>query len=271
MTPRCACSRGCATSIDRAGSDSACPIRLLAAEAELRLADLALMRGDNTGAKALVPGIIARARACGDRVMEGRALNSRALASQAAGHLGEALAQFGEALALFRAIDDEMNVAVAETNLGTTQLYLGRADLALPHLRRALAGKRRVRSEGGVALLLENVGVAEILTGKLVDAEVHFAEALVGMRDPSARAALEVQIARVRLQQGDSGAARRWMDAARADAVHAHARVLDAVVEQVEGSIHIKRGEFDAALKVSVQAPEKLDRFDHLQAGGSTA
>ncbi|HRE91080.1 MAG TPA: tetratricopeptide repeat protein, partial [Myxococcota bacterium] len=80
----------------------------------------------------------------------GRIANSRGILAQSLSQMDDALTLFTTAYETFAELGDEMNVAVAQTNLGVTWLHVGRHDKAIPLLEAALAGKERVRSRGGV-------------------------------------------------------------------------------------------------------------------------
>lgn len=230
------------------GDEPSCIQRLFWAEATLGLADLAVEYGRHDEATTLLGDAENIANTCLDERMVGRIANSRGILAQSQSRIDAALESFSSAHGTFARLGDEMNVAVAQTNLGVTWLHLGRHDKAIPLLEQALSGKERVRSKGGIAALHENLGVAELARGNADKAEDHFAKSLALVTDPQTKATLLVQMARLALARGDQQKAQTYMDEAQEVSTRVHARVLTAVVEQVKASMAVDQGRFQEAL-----------------------
>jgi CHAT domain-containing protein/tetratricopeptide (TPR) repeat protein len=230
------------------GDKPSCIQELFGAEATLGLADLSLELGQYEDATTSLASAEEVATRCADTRMLGRIANSRGILAQSRSAMDEALAQFTKGHDVFRRLGDEMNVAVALTNLGVTWLHLGRHDKAVPLLEEALKGKLRVRSKGGVAALYENLGVAELARGNAEKAEQHFQASLALVTDSQTKATLLVQMARLALARGDQALAQRHMDEAQEASKRVHARVLTAVIEQVKASMANEAGRFQDAL-----------------------
>lgn len=230
------------------GDERPCIQRLFGAEATLGLADLALEYGRYDEATTLLAEAEGVAKTCADPRMVGRIANSRGILAQSRSEMDAALSAFTAAHDTFKGLGDEMNLAVALTNIGVTWLHLGRHDKAVPLLEQALVGKERVRSKGGIAALHENLGVAELARGNADKAETHFARSLELVSDPHTKATLLVQMARLALARGDREKAQRYMDEAQEASKRVHARVLTAVIEQVKASIANDEGRFHDAL-----------------------
>lgn len=231
-----------------AAPDKHCLLELLAAEAMLGLGDLAVEAGNADEAREALEDAKATAERCQEVRMLGRALNSEALLEQGRSRFDASLRLLEEARVRFASVGDAMNLAVVTTNLGVTWLHLGRFDKAMPALEAALAEKKRLGSRGGVGVLLENLGVAELARGRGDKAEAYLNEALEVASDAHTRSILYVQLARLELSRGRIEAATRHMDAARDEAKTVHARVLEAVIEQVDASVADQSGKFEKAL-----------------------
>jgi CHAT domain-containing protein/Tfp pilus assembly protein PilF len=230
------------------GEDRPCIQQLFWAEATLGLADLDVEHGRHDEATSLLSEAENIATKCLDPRMLGRIANSRGILAQGQSRMDTALEAFNSAHDTFNRLGDEMNIAVALTNLGVTWLHLGRHDKAIPLLEQALVGKERVRSKGGIAALHENLGVAELARGNADEAENHFARSLELATDPQTRATLLVQMARLALARGDGQKAQAFMDEAQELSKRVHARVLTAVMEQVKASMAVDSGRFQDAL-----------------------
>ena len=230
------------------GDSPHCLQQLVGAEATLGLADLAVESSVVDVATQHLAEAETTALRCDDRRMLGRVANSRGILAQGQSRLDEALTLFTKAYDHFAALGDEMNLAVAKTNLGVTWLHLGQHDKAIALLEEALLGKERVRSRGGIAVLHENLGVAELARGNADAAEGHFTRSLEVATDPQTLATLHVQIARLALSRGDNAKASHHMDEADKLSKKVHARVLRAVIEQVKGAVASDEGRFTDAL-----------------------
>lgn len=228
--------------------DKHCLLELLAAEATLGLGDLAVEAGREDEARGYLTEAKVTAARCDDVRMLGRALNSEALLEQGRSRFDVSLRLLEDARRHFASVGDAMNLAVVTTNLGVTWLHLGRFDKAMPALEAALAEKRRLGSRGGVGVLLENLGVAELARGNGDKAEAYLNAALETASDAHTRSILYVQLARLELSRGRIEAATKHMDEAKDEAKAVHARVLEAVIEQVDASVADQSGKFDKAL-----------------------
>jgi len=231
------------------GDSPHCLQQLIGAEATLGLADLAVEASIVDLATEHLTAVEATALRCDDRRMLGRVANSRGILAQGQSQLDQALTLFTNAYQYFATLGDEMNLAVATTNLGVTWLHLGQHDKAIALLEEALLGKERVRSRGGIAVLHENLGVAELARGNADAALKHFTRSLELATDPQTLATLHVQIARLALARGDRATASHHMDLADQLSTQVHARVLRAVIEQVKASVASDDGRFADALK----------------------
>ena len=234
-----------------------CLPKLYVAEAELHLAGLRLQAGRLDEAAEHARAALPIAEQCADPRLSGRVHNLLGLVAQSAAHYQEALAELGLALASFEDLGDEMNVAVAKTNIGWTRVLLGQPELGLPELQEALRLKRRVRSDGGVAVALENLGVTYMTLGEFAQAEPYLIEARALTQDRASQAAIATNLARIRAGQGKTDEALALLQEARELAERIHARVLSAQVEQTEASIEVERGNalraldaFNAALVI---------------------
>ncbi len=127
-----------------------------------------------------------------------------------AGHLARAVVFYRKVLA--RTQDGDFRRELAHLRLGDVHLGQGRADLALPHLRRAYA------LSGGEPELALMLGHALLAAGHVEEAVWHLHDAL---ESPVRRAEALAALARTCLENGDRvGAATLARQAATHDPAH---------------------------------------------------
>jgi tetratricopeptide (TPR) repeat protein len=92
-------------------------------------------------------------------VLEGHGLLEQGGELLAGGRHDRALERYGEALALFRSIDDLDGVSLARMNMGTAQELAGRYDLAVEQYRASLKLRLDLGDLFGAADMHESLGV----------------------------------------------------------------------------------------------------------------
>ena len=90
----------------------------------------------------------------------------------------QALANYQQALELFRSANNSRGEADVLDNLGMAYAFLGDAPKALEYFREALVIRQRLNEPKGWAMTLSNIGYAETLTGDYQEALKHLALAL---------------------------------------------------------------------------------------------
>ncbi|MGW4110073.1 ATP-binding protein [Actinosynnema sp. NPDC004786] len=101
---------------------------------------------------------LASARALGDRIGEGKALNGLGSAHHRLRRFDEALTHFRSALALFSEAGSLRDQAHSLNNIASTYAVTGRFTEAVPHLERSAAAYRAAGDRDGEARCLANLG-----------------------------------------------------------------------------------------------------------------
>ncbi len=117
----------------------------------------------------------------GDAKGQAEATNLLGLAAKRAGNWDEARRCFGTALTLYGEAEDEIGVAIVQTNLGATECEdaAGDREAAARHLQSALEVRRRYGDRRGVAEALNNLGVLAQEQGQLNEAARYYKDALL--------------------------------------------------------------------------------------------
>ncbi|MFE2755731.1 tetratricopeptide repeat protein, partial [Actinosynnema sp. NPDC059335] len=126
---------------------------------------------------------VTAARADGDANALAMTLNNLGMAHVDRGDLAAASEYYEEALALFRAADDEPGTTSALSNLAWVNLYLGDHRTALRDMGAALAAYRRTGARRNAAITLRGMALTETELGAFEDALRHGGEAHDEFRD----------------------------------------------------------------------------------------
>ncbi|MGA8535254.1 MAG: helix-turn-helix domain-containing protein [Candidatus Tumulicola sp.] len=134
-----------------------------------------------------------------------------------AGNLGEALLQLTrseEALAHYRALDDEYGIALSLSHAGRALVWLGRVSEAEPKLREAVAHARRLGVRKHLGHMLRGISFASNVSGDLAAARTYVSEAIAIYEEIGARRgaamALASDLAEVELHAGNAELALHW-------------------------------------------------------------
>jgi tetratricopeptide (TPR) repeat protein len=116
---------------------------------------------------------IESARAIGDQRAEAMTLNNLGLAHIDRGDAEQASACFRDALALFRATEDEHGVSNCLVNLAWVHHYQDDHPAALRDMWRALERYQKAGAEGNAAITLRGIAVMQVASGAISHAVEH--------------------------------------------------------------------------------------------------
>jgi CHAT domain-containing protein/tetratricopeptide (TPR) repeat protein len=139
----------------------------------LRLAQIALNRGEIPLADATAQDALAAVRRTGNTVAEADALNLMGEVGVAAGRPAEAVANHTQALALYRRIAAERGIATALHHLGVANMKQAKLGLARDSLSDALEIRHRIGLRDAEADTLFQLGVLAAEAGSLPLARSH--------------------------------------------------------------------------------------------------
>ena len=149
---------------------------------------------------------LAAAQVAGSEADAGHAINIRAVIHWQQGQLDEAEAGYHEARALALRAEERELAAMTAQNLGVIFSIRGDLRETLTHYEASLAEYRALGKVQHVWGLLNNLGLVQTDLHRWEAAARSFAEALEiaeALGDVTARSILEVNIAKLRLAQGD--------------------------------------------------------------------
>lgn len=158
-------------------ADGSCP-RELAGQLSRALFGFFVVRGHWQDWVRVNQAVLDAARRAADRAGEANALADLGSAYEWLGRYPEAIANHGEALALFRELGDGDGEAGSLNNLGSIHDRLGRLPEAIACLRESLGIFRRLGKRRGEATSLNNLGVAYRRLGRHDDAIACLQESL---------------------------------------------------------------------------------------------
>jgi class 3 adenylate cyclase/tetratricopeptide (TPR) repeat protein len=149
---------------DDAPDETRARLRLARAQARVERRDLA-------GARNEITELLNAARASGDRVAAARALTVLADCEQKEGNLIGSDATYEQAVAEWRALDNDTGVADALRGRGMTLLFRGELDDAEAAIQQALATFREIPERRGEAWALQNLAWISFTRGRPEEAE----------------------------------------------------------------------------------------------------
>jgi class 3 adenylate cyclase/tetratricopeptide (TPR) repeat protein len=149
---------------DDAPDETRARLRLARARARVERRDLAGVRNEITE-------LLNGARVSGDRVAAARALTVLADCEQKEGNLIASDATYEQAVAEWRALDDDNGVADALRGRGMTLLFRGELDDAEAAIKQALATFREIPERRGEAWALQNLAWISFTRGRPEEAE----------------------------------------------------------------------------------------------------
>ena len=153
----------------------------------------------------------------GQALDRGHAVNGWAVLQDQSGNLGESVAGFEEALAIFQLHGSPQNVALVRVNLAATLIQLGQNERALDLLSRAIQFYEAAGDAQGAVNAWSQVAWVHLLGGDLVDARQALERADSGNRGelaPAVRAGLAGRWGTLAIENGDFvEAARRYREA----------------------------------------------------------
>lgn len=175
-------------------------------------------QGDHRSARTYGEAGLDAARQLGDRALEARVLVILGDVERNAGDRGESRALFESAHEIATKTDDDLNAAVALSNLGLWAWEDGSNDEALAFWEEALRLQQdRLREPRAIAILHGNLGLVHRAQGDLEQAEASFHRALELSReiaDPLPAADALLNLGTVAKDRGDEAAARaRYLEA----------------------------------------------------------
>lgn len=147
------------------------------------------LRGETIEAQHILEETLARRRQLGDQPGIARTLiNLGLIAAAAADKYSQAEKYYRESLAIFRALDVRMGMAICLNNLGYLAYRQRQYAQARDLYQQALALRREMADQWGVAIALENLGMVACATGEYAQAREYLHDAL--------RIAVEIQATR---------------------------------------------------------------------------
>lgn len=209
-------------------------------------------RGDTSGAH----GFLSRSLAMSRRIQyvcgEANSLNYLGMVAQRRGELKEAEQLYRDASRKADQCGDRRLVGMLEGNQGVIAAALGDWDAALVWLRLSLKTLEAVGYRRGAASVLNNLGVQQMQRRKLGLAVESFERALqiaYECEDMAIEATAELNLADVRVLQGDLSSASRSVARALKVAELRHDRLRLAEALRVRARIERQRGMLDTALE----------------------
>jgi tetratricopeptide (TPR) repeat protein len=193
-----------------------------------------------------------------DARVRGRALNSRAICYWLTGRLEAALDGYAESLALWRGLDDRLNIGKVLLNTGILRYQLHQYTMAEAHLQAAVGAFTAVHSPQWLAAAQNELGLVYRDQGRWEDALASFEQSLAQRRAEGAQDAMGRclnNIGEVLLLQGRFDAALEMLHAALAQMttrlyrVDAHLHL--GLVHQARGDLAAARAAFEAALALA--------------------
>jgi CHAT domain-containing protein/tetratricopeptide (TPR) repeat protein len=239
--------RAAAETADRAG------LRERAGEARMSLALVLAYRGDTPRAVDTVTAALADL----EGLAAARARMQRGLILQRAGHLDEALAEYGRSLAALRRHGDRLWEARLRCNRGILQAYRGAWASAERDLHRAEAIDLEIGQELAAVGVRHNLGFVAALRGDVPAALAHYDDAARRYAELGAyRGALEANRAELMLAVGLVDEACAHAEAAVAEAAGQHNAADRAEALLVLGQAVLAAGDGPMAQDAAGQARE---------------
>lgn len=113
-----------------------------------------------------------------DRVQEGKALTALGLVFSSVGKTDIALRKFREALAVFKNLGNEGQMAIALTQMGNAYVTRGKPEQAQEFYLKALEIQGRIQDEGNLLVTLSGLGLASLNQNRPQDALDFFLKSL---------------------------------------------------------------------------------------------
>ena len=160
-----------------------------------------------------------RARAIGERAIEGEALRLLGVADRDAGNFAAARERLERAASVFEEIAEATSLGRAVGNLATLYRQEGRAAAARAQYERALEMHRRAGDRGAVGVVLAGLGHLEAAAGRAEEARALYHQALphlVAMADRRTQGVVLDRLGLDALESGDPARAGELLDQARA-------------------------------------------------------
>ena len=234
-----------------------------------QLASIAWRRSKLDDARAETNRALTIARACGSRAEEIAAISSNALLAGVTGDRTTEKAQLDIALAGYRELGDDQQVAWALQALGNSAYAVNDLRGARELWNQALEVARRLGTRDRIAELLNNLGVAALRHGELPAARLYLDEAraaFAAIGDLNGEAAALTAQGDVALAADNRGEAQARYE--RAAAIREKIGESDRAVGAVTGLalIELEEGEIDAAERRLIAAQARPARSSDIAA-----
>lgn len=234
---------------------TALQLRRIGALVELRHLDKAQSENDH---------VLASALAIGDQVTEAGARRAQGLISQAAGDLPMARLHLGDAIDLFRELDDRPQLAETLRLRGFLELFGGSLSEAEWLFGEAAGIYAALDDRRGLGYIEQHRAWMAFLGGHMAEAEVHLASAAATLTEMGDRAGVgwaHGLLAYVKYFGRQFDEAERLATAVRGEAKERGDEWAEAMMISLIGSIRLWTGHLDAASTLAEQARAKFKRL----------